>query len=82
MKLRGYWKLNNSLLKNKTFQDSVKLTASDIFTKDDMNNIQKWEYFRFKIREMAIQNQNQPNSKTKQRPSMYRKLEAHHTFEC
>lgn len=53
-KLRGYWKLNNNLLKNKTFQDSVKLIALDIFPKNDMNSIQKWEYFKFKIREMAI----------------------------
>lgn len=53
-KLRGYWKLNNNLLKNKTFQNSVKLIALDIFPKNDMNNIQKWEYFKFKIREMAI----------------------------
>lgn len=32
----------------------MEITASDIFTEDDMNNIQKWEYFKFKIREMAI----------------------------
>ncbi len=52
--LRGYWKLNNSLLKDKTFQDSVKLLAQDIFNQKDWNGIQKWAYFKFKIRETAI----------------------------
>ena len=53
-KMRGYWKLNNRLLKDKTFQVSVHLMAQDIFSENEMTNIQKWEYFKFKIREIAI----------------------------
>ena len=52
--MRWYWKLNNRLLKDKTFQVSVHLMAQDIFSENEMTNIQKWEYFKFKIREIAI----------------------------
>ena len=52
--VRGYWKLNTNLIKNEFFQSSVKLLAQDIFSRPEMNNIQKWEYFKFKIRETAI----------------------------
>lgn len=53
-KLHGYWKLNNNLLKDKTFQDSAKLMAQEIFNQKNLNGIQKWEYFKFKVRETAI----------------------------
>lgn len=52
--VRGYWKLNTNLIKNEFFQLSVKLLAQDIFNRPEMNNIQKWEYFKFKVRETAI----------------------------
>lgn len=52
--IRGYWKLNNNLLKDKEFCDLVKKTAKSIFDNKDVNHIQKWEFFKFKIREIAI----------------------------
>lgn len=52
--LRGYWKLNCNLLKNEAFCNSVKALAGNIFNGKELSNIQKWEFFKFKIRESAI----------------------------
>ena len=52
--LRSYWKLNNNLLKDDEFCDSVKKAAKSIFGNNEGNHVQKWEYFNFKIREIAI----------------------------
>ena len=52
--IRGYWKLNNDLLEDKNFKEGVDLLAKDIFNRIEMNPIQKWEFFKFKIREVAI----------------------------
>lgn len=50
----SYWKLNNNLLKDTFFNEEVKSLAKDIFEDKDMNHIQKWEFFKFKVRELAI----------------------------
>lgn len=51
---RGYWKLNTNLLKDEVFSNMVKMNALYIFKKKDMDHIQKWEFFKFKTREIAI----------------------------
>ena len=38
--IRGYWKLNNNLLKDDEFCDLVKETAKSIFGNNEMNHIQ------------------------------------------
>lgn len=52
--MRGYWKLNCYILKDEAFCRSVKAVASDIFNHNEMTSGQKWEFFKFKIRELAI----------------------------
>jgi len=53
--LRGYWKFNNTLLSDDSFNNSVKLLAKEVF-EFDINNghKKKWEYFKYKIRQLAI----------------------------
>lgn len=53
-KLRGFWKLNNDLLNDDIFCDTVKISAEQIFRDKNMNHIQKWEYFKFKLREAEM----------------------------
>ncbi len=38
---RGYCKLNNNILDNKTLKESVELLAKDVFTEKEMSQIQK-----------------------------------------
>ncbi len=52
--LRGYWKLNNNLLSNKSFGNQVREIAQHIFSNKQMTYIKKWELFKFKIRQSAI----------------------------
>lgn len=52
--LRGFWKLNNDLLNDDIFCNLVKETAEQIFGDTKMNHIQKWEFFKFKVREVAM----------------------------
>lgn len=53
-KSRGFWTLNCNLLNDEAFWKSVEATACDIFNCNELSNVQKWEFFSFKIREMAI----------------------------
>lgn len=53
--LRGYWKLNTNVLKDDLFCNLVNVTAKKIFSNSISNYTQKWEYFKFKVRELAIQ---------------------------
>lgn len=41
-------------MKDETFCESVKSVAGDIFNRNGMSSWQKWEFFKFKIREIAI----------------------------
>lgn len=52
--LRGFWKLNNDLLNDDIFCNILKKTAEQIFRDTKMNHIQKWEFFKFKVREVAM----------------------------
>lgn len=52
--LLGYWKLNINLLKDDIFCNLVNITAKQIFGNSDSSHTHKWEYFKFKIRELAI----------------------------
>lgn len=51
---RGYWKLNVNLIKDDIFCNLVNTTAKKIFSDNNSSHTQKWEYFKFKIRELAI----------------------------
>lgn len=54
--MRGYWKFNNSLLDDDLFNISVKQLVKDTFNdgaNSDYKN--KWEYFKYKIRLLAIE---------------------------
>lgn len=53
-KTHGYWKLNCSLLEDKTFCKSVEVNVKDIFSCNDVSGIQQWEFFKFKMRELSI----------------------------
>ena len=48
------WKFNNTLLNNTYFCHKVKqlLTETDLLA---MSSISKWEWFKFKVKEIAIQ---------------------------
>ncbi len=52
--LRGYWKLNINLIKDEIFCNLVNKTAKKIFINNKSSPTQKWEYFKFKTRELAI----------------------------
>lgn len=49
----GYWKFNNSLLSDNCFVEQVKLIAN-IFENNNLNFVQKWELFKFKVRVIAM----------------------------
>lgn len=51
---RGYWKMNTNLLQDTVFCDHIKELANELFTQSDLNHIQKWELFKFKVREVSI----------------------------
>lgn len=61
MSFRGYWKFNNSLLSDDNFNETVKQSALEIFNRDNLNPIQKWEFFKFKVRELAIKRSKEIN---------------------
>uniref|UniRef100_A0A8C6SMB2 Reverse transcriptase domain-containing protein n=1 Tax=Neogobius melanostomus TaxID=47308 RepID=A0A8C6SMB2_9GOBI len=55
-KLRGYWKFNNTLLQDEEFNEKVKRLISEIFLDiENGSHKQKWEYFKYKLRAVAIQ---------------------------
>lgn len=53
--MRGYWKFNNSLLKDNSFNDAMKKLAEEILN-DGFNYDfrKKWEFFKYKVRYVAI----------------------------
>lgn len=52
--IRGHWKLNCNLLNYDPFCDAVELIAGNIFSRNGLSSVQKWEYFKFKVRQAAI----------------------------
>ena len=52
---RGYWKFNNSLLKDDSFNDSIKKLAEELLNDDLNDNYRiKWEFFKYKARCVAV----------------------------
>lgn len=51
---RGYWKLNNNLLQDETFCKLIKDLANEIFSQQSPKPLEKWEYFKYKVREIGV----------------------------
>lgn len=51
--IRGYWKFNNSLLKDKEFNDCIKKLVKELFADCNDGYKQKWEFFKYKARLIA-----------------------------
>lgn len=51
---RGYWKLNNTLLKDTALIENIKSLAKDIFARKDLGHGSRWEFFKYKVRVLAI----------------------------
>ncbi len=54
-KMRGYWKCNNALLKDTKFNDSIINLVKELFTNMHNGYKERWEYFKYKSRLIAIQ---------------------------
>lgn len=52
--LRGYWKINNALLNDVEFNDSIKELVKNIFSGCTEGYKEKWEFFKYKTRRIAI----------------------------
>ncbi len=52
--MRGYWKCNNALLKDTKFNDSIINLAKELFTNMHNGYKERWEYFKYKSRLIAI----------------------------
>ena len=52
--LRGYWKMNNNLLKDENLNNSVKDLITELFSDLSEGCKQKWELFKYKTRYIAI----------------------------
>ncbi len=53
-KMRGYWKCNNALLKDTKFNDSIINLVKELFTNMHNGYKERWEYFKYKSRLIAI----------------------------
>ncbi len=53
-KMWGYWKFNNALLKDTKFNDSIINLANTLFTNMHNGYEERWEYFKYKSRLIAI----------------------------
>jgi len=52
-RIRGYWKFNNKLLSDAKFIDCVK-NISYILEDESMSHVQRWEFYKFKVRQLAM----------------------------
>lgn len=50
--LHGYWKLNINL--DEIFCNLINTTAKKIFNNNESSLTRKWEYFKFRTRELTI----------------------------
>lgn len=62
--IRGYWKFNNSLLKDKEFCNTVTSLITNAFKDEHANPIQTWEFLKYQIRKLAI-NRSKENKKSR-----------------
>lgn len=46
--------MNNSLLLDDIFCNQIKELANQAFTLTELNHIQRWEFLKFKVREIGI----------------------------
>ncbi len=53
-KMRGYWKCNKALLKDTKFNDSIINLVKELFTNMHNGYKERWEYFKYKSRLIAI----------------------------
>jgi len=53
-RMRGYWKLNNALLKDKKFNDSIINLTKELFTGVIRDYKTNWEFFKYKARYIAV----------------------------
>lgn len=53
-RLRGYWKLNNALLKHEKFYDNIINLTQDLFTALNGDYKKNWELFKYKARYIAV----------------------------
>ncbi len=52
--MRGYWKCNKALLKDTKFNDSIITLVNELFTNMHNGYKERWEYFKYKSRLIAI----------------------------
>ena len=50
----GYWRFNNSLLKNKTFMEIMNATLETFQKKNELDSVRKWETCKIEIRNTCI----------------------------
>lgn len=53
-KIRGYWKFNNNLLNDSAFCESILNLTMNAFNSELSNPVQRWEYFKYQVRGLAI----------------------------
>lgn len=53
--VRGYSKINNALLKDDDFNNSIKSLIAELFSDSNKECITKWEFFKYKSRCIAIE---------------------------
>lgn len=54
-KTKGYWKFNSNLLNYEPFCQDIKRTIEDVIKDASLSNfINKWEYLKYKIRQISI----------------------------
>ena len=62
MRIRGYWKFNNKLLSDKKIIEMVANVAS-IFEDCSKSHTQRWELFKFMVRQIAMRRGKELNHK-------------------
>ncbi len=51
---RGYWKFNNCLLEDASFNDYVTHLAKTMFSQIEGDACSSWEFFKFNVRDFAV----------------------------
>ena len=78
MRGRGYWKFNNSLLKDKQFVSDMKNKINEVVTTfGDLDDPRiNWEYLKFKMREFSRDTANK-TGKSKERENLEFKVNSY-----
>lgn len=69
---RGYWKFNSTLLTNANFNKEI-IEKLDLIVKDVNieSYIEKWEYFKFKVRQISMKHSKLISNQHKQKETNY-----------